>query len=110
MDGLPALPTWPSLLILILSRPRLRAPPHLRIFPPTDSEYDDYLRYQAAKSAYVASIAQTGNASAYLTHTSSLGPWILDSGASDLVSGNKDIFSTLTTTPTLPTVTLANGS
>ena len=34
MDGLPELPTWPSLLILILSRPRLRAPPHLRVFSP----------------------------------------------------------------------------
>ena len=42
--------------------------------PPTDSEYDAFLRYQAAKSASVASIAQTGNASACLTHTSSLGP------------------------------------
>ena len=30
----PTLPTWPSLLILILSCPRLRAPPHLRVFPP----------------------------------------------------------------------------
>ena len=73
--------------------------------PPTDSEYDAYLRYQAAKSASVASVAQTGNASACLTHTSSLGPWILDSGASDHISGNKDLFSSLTTTPTLPTVT-----
>ena len=78
--------------------------------PPTDSEYDAYLRYQAAKSASIASVAQTGNASACLTHTSSLGPWILDSGASDHISGNKDLFSSLTTTPTLPTVTLANGS
>ena len=75
--------------------------------PPTDSEYDDY---QAAKSASVASVAQTGNASACLTHTSSLGPWILDSSASDHISSNKDIFSSLTTIPTLPTVTLANGS
>ena len=32
MDGLPALPTWPS--HLILSRPSLRAPPHLKVFPP----------------------------------------------------------------------------
>ena len=77
--------------------------------PPTDSEYDDYLRYQAAKSASVASVAQTGNASACLTHTSSLGPWILDSGASDHISGNKDLFSSLSTTSTLPTITLANG-
>ena len=78
--------------------------------PPTDNEYDDYHRYQAAKSASVASVAQTGNASACLTHTSSLGPWILESGASNQISGNKDIFSSLTTTSTLPTVTLANGS
>ena len=78
--------------------------------PPTDSEYDDYLHYQAAKSASVASVAQTDNASAYLTHTYSLGPWLLDSSASDHIYGNKDLFSSLTTTPTLPTVTLANGS
>ena len=76
----------------------------------TESEYDDYLRYQAAKTASVASVVQTGNASACLTHTSSLGPWILDSGASDHISGNKDIFSSITTTSALPTVTLANGS
>ena len=78
--------------------------------PPTDSEYDDYLRYQATKSASVAYVAQTGNAFACLTHTSSLGLWILDSGTSDRISGNKDLFSSLTTTLTLPTITLANGS
>ena len=78
--------------------------------PLTDSEYDDYLCYQATKSASVASIAQTGNAFACLTHTSSLRLWILDSGASDHISGNKDLFSSLTTIFTLPTVTLANGS
>ena len=76
----------------------------------TDSEYDDYLLYQATKSASVISIAQTGNASACLTHTSFLGPWILDSGASDHISSNKDLFSSLTTISALPTVTLANGS
>ena len=78
--------------------------------PPTDSEYDNYLRYQVAKSAYVASVAQTDNSSAYLTHTSSLVAWILDSSASNHIYGNKDFFSSLTTTSTLPTVTLANGS
>ena len=110
MDGLPALPTWPSLLILILSRPRLRAPPHLRVFPPlTVSMMTIFTIRQPSQLLYL-SVAQTGNASACLTHTSSLGPWILDSGASDHIYGNKDLFSCLTTTPTLPTVTLSNGS
>ena len=49
-----------------------------------------------ASQASVASIAQPGNVSACLTHTSSLEPWILDSGASDHISGNKDIFSSIT--------------
>ncbi|KAJ9680065.1 hypothetical protein PVL29_019370 [Vitis rotundifolia] len=71
----------------------------------TDSEYD-----QATKSASVTSVAQTGNASACLTHTSSLGPLILDSSTSDHISGNKDLLSSIATTSALPTVTLANGS
>ena len=75
----------------------------------TDSKYDDYLRYQATKSAFVDSVAQTGNVSTCLTHTSSLGPWILDSDTFDHISGNKDLFSSITTTSALPTVTLANG-
>ncbi|RVW21351.1 Retrovirus-related Pol polyprotein from transposon RE1 [Vitis vinifera] len=45
----------------------------------TDSEYDDYLRYQATKSASVTSVAQL------------------------------DLFSSITTTSALPTVTLVNG-
>ncbi|RVW55663.1 Retrovirus-related Pol polyprotein from transposon RE2 [Vitis vinifera] len=77
---------------------------------PRGNEYDDYLRYQATKSASVASVAQIGNAFTCLTHTSSLGPRILDSGTSDHISGNKDLFSSITTTSALPTVTLANGS
>ncbi|RVW95634.1 Retrovirus-related Pol polyprotein from transposon RE2 [Vitis vinifera] len=64
----------------------------------------------ATKSASVTSVAQTGNASAHLTHTSSLGSWILDSNTSDHISSNKDLFSSITTTSTLPIVTLANGS
>ena len=63
---------------------------------------------QASKSASIAFVVQTGNASACLSH--SYGPWILDSRVFDHLSGNKDIFSSLTFTSPLPMVTLANGS
>ena len=63
---------------------------------------------QASKSASIVFVAQTGNASACLSHSS--GPWIIDSEASIHLSGNKDIFSSLTFTSPLLMVTLANGS
>ncbi|RVW70458.1 Retrovirus-related Pol polyprotein from transposon RE2 [Vitis vinifera] len=84
------LPFWCPLILRCLS---LRGPLHLR-----------HLRL------LLSLLPQPGNASACLTHISSLGPWILDSRASDYLSGNKDIFSSITTTSALPTVTLANGS
>ena len=75
----------------------------------TPGEYEEFLSLtHATKSALIASIAQTGNASVYLTH--SLGPWILDSSASDHLSGNKNLFSSLTITSPLPMITLANGT
>ena len=74
------------------------------------SDYDAYLRYQAATSASIASVAQTTNVSVCFTQSPSLGPWILDSGTSDHISSNKHFFSSITTTSILPTVTLANGS
>ena len=70
-------------------------------------EYEEFLCLtHAAKSASIASVAQTGNASAYLTH--SFSPWILDSSASDHLSSSKDLFSFLTITSPLPTITLTN--
>ena len=63
---------------------------------------------QASKSAPIASISKTDNASACLSHSS--GPWILNSKASYHLSDNKDYFSFLTFTSLLPMVTLANVS
>ena len=72
-------------------------------------EYEEFLCLTyATKSTSIASVAKTGNASAYLAH--SLDPWILDSGASDHLFGNKDLFSSLTITSPLLMITLANGT
>ena len=71
-------------------------------------EYKEYLHLtQAAKSSFIATVAQTSNVSTCLTHSSA--PWIINTGASDHISGNKDIFSSLTFLSPIPTITLANG-
>ena len=75
----------------------------------TPNEYKEYLHLtQAAKFASISYVVQIGNASACLSH--SFEPWILDSRASDNLSGNKNLFSSLTITLPLPMITLANGS
>ena len=75
----------------------------------TLGEYEEFLRLtQATKSSSIAYIAQTGNVSTCLTY--SFAPWILDTGAFNHISGNKDLFSSLTFSSPLPTITLANGS
>lgn len=75
------------------------------------SNYDDFLRwyqnYQNLDST--ASVTHTGNSSACLSQSSSLGSRILDSGASDHVTNNKNLFSSLSTSGFLSTITSANG-
>ena len=53
-------------------------------------------------------MVQIGNVSVCLSHLS--GPRILDSRASNHLSSNKDLFSSLTITSPLSMITLANGS
>ena len=75
----------------------------------TPNKYKEYLHLtQAAKSASISSIAQTGNVSVCLSHSSR--PWILYFGASDHISSNRDTFSSLNITSPLPMITLSNGS
>ena len=63
----------------------------------------------ACSSSVTTSIAHIGNVTACLTHSPDIGPWILDSGASEHISGNKHLFTHISNSSSLPSITIANG-
>jgi hypothetical protein len=74
------------------------------------TEYNEFLQFKAAhQPSSSAAVAQSGNPVAFLS-TSSLGPWVLDSGASDHMTGNQSLLSQLSYSDSLPSVTVADGS
>ncbi|XP_070006743.1 uncharacterized protein [Nicotiana sylvestris] len=85
-------------------------------FSVSKEEYNELLQYRASKhtSPQVASVAQTdtpvaGNSFACVSQSSTLGPWVMDSGASDHISDNKTLLSNIVYSQSLPAVTLVNG-
>ena len=72
--------------------------------------YTDFLKWfeDRQASGSTATIADAGTSFAGISRSS--GPWVLDSGATDHITGNKSLFSSLTTSGNLPMVTMANGS
>ncbi|XP_070039993.1 uncharacterized protein [Nicotiana tomentosiformis] len=67
-----------------------------------DKLFSRLLRLNATPSHLMIS-SQTLDSS-----SSTLGPWVMDSGASDHISGNKLLLSNIVYSQSLPTVTLAN--
>ena len=79
----------------------------------TGADYHEYLQFQAAKqSSSTVSIATPDVPPPVVgisQSSSSLSPWVLDSGATDHVSGNQRLLSSFQTSSSLPIITLANG-
>jgi len=82
------------------------------VSPDTLAIFNKFLKWYKdhESSSSTASIAHIGTSFVGLTRSSSLGPWVFDSGATDHITGNKSLFSSLSSPNHLPSVTLADGS
>ncbi|XP_047264231.1 uncharacterized protein LOC124896650 [Capsicum annuum] len=67
----------------------------------SDKEYNEYLQYQASKHIFLP-IAPTAQSPTF-------GSWVVDSSASDHISGDKSLLSDIVYSQSLPAITLANG-
>jgi len=70
--------------------------------------YED--RLNSGSTASVEHTTHTSTSFVGITHSNSLGHWVLDSGAIDHITGNKSFFSFISTSSYLPSITMANGS
>ena len=68
--------------------------------------YQDSLR---SPSTPITAIAESGNPNQCLVSSSS-SEWVIDSGATDHMTGNSSLFSTFQSQPSPSTVTLLDGS
>ena len=102
----------PRANIIQNTNPTSSAAQHPETLLLTGADLENYLQYQASQqsSSSTASFAHTGNSVACLTQSSTLGPWVVDSGASEHISGNPHLFSHFLKSAPLPSVTVANGS
>ena len=78
----------------------------------TPAMFNKFLKWykDQQSSSSTTSVAHTGTSFVGLTRSSSPGPWVFDSGATDLITGNKSLFFSLSSTNPLPSVTLTDGS
>jgi len=55
-------------------------------------------------------VANTGNSIACFSPSPSLDPWVIDSGATIHISGNRSLFSSFTKVANSPSIFVAYGS
>jgi len=86
----------------------------LHLIPQETAIFNDFLRWyeerQSSNSTTSTSVACTSTSFVGLTHSDSLGPWVLDLGPINHISGNKFLLSSLSCPDNLPSVTMADGS
>ena len=67
-------------------------------------------KYSHGSPSSTTSITHRGTSLTSLTQSSSVGPWVFDSGATDHINGNKSLFFSLSSMDNLPSVTMTNKS
>nr|XP_009785731.1 PREDICTED: uncharacterized protein LOC104233960 [Nicotiana sylvestris] len=75
-------------------------------------DYIKFFQYKAHKqtSSGLASVVPTNSSMTGVSQSSPSESWVIDSGASDHISGNKSLFTSISYSQSLPTVTMVNGS
>ena len=89
----------------------IRDPPSF-ISSDTSAMFNKFLKWYNDQQSFssTAFVAHTCTSFVGLTQSSSPSPWVFDSGATNHITGNKSLFSSLSSPNPLPFVTLADGS
>ena len=89
--------------------PSQSLPPTSRVVSIPEEEYNRllYLHSNSVASDSTTTLAQQSTSTAYLATQD---PWVIDSGATDHMTGTSSLLSDLEQSSSLPNVTLADGS